>query len=78
MRTLDNRGKPCAEFVHVMRALQSLGPGEVLELLSTDPLSWWELPAWAQQNGHTLLLRERVGRWRILWPAYRYWIQRGT
>lgn len=71
-RTLDNRGKPCAGFVHVHRTLEALGPGEVLELLSTDPISWWELPAWARQNGYEVLDQRVVGRYRILWRTYRF------
>ena len=53
-----------------------MAPGEVLELLSSDPISWWELPAWLEVHGHRLLLRERRGLWP--WRSYRFLIQRGT
>ena len=72
---IDNRGKACAGFVHVQRALESMAPGEVLELLSTDPISWWELPAWLGKHGHTLLRREQSGR--LWWKSYRFLIQKG-
>ncbi|MFN3285546.1 MAG: sulfurtransferase TusA family protein [bacterium] len=75
-RTLDNRGKPCAGFVHIHRALEALRPGEVLELLSTDPVSWWELPAWARQNGYEVVDQRPWGRYRVLWRTYRFLIRR--
>lgn len=77
-RTLDNRGKPCAGFVHVQRALEALEPGQVLELLSTDPISWWELPAWARQNGYEVLDQRVVGRYRVLWRTYRFLLARAA
>lgn len=75
-RTLDNRGKACAGFVHVQRALEGLRPGQVLELLSTDPISWWELPAWARQNGYEVVDQRPWGRYRVLWRTYRFLIRR--
>lgn len=77
-RTLDNRGRACAGFVHIRRALEAMEEGDVLEVLSTDPVSWWQLPAWVEVEGHTLVARERLGRWRLLWPAYRFLIRRGS
>jgi len=50
-------------------------PGEVLELLSTDRISWWELPAWLEKHGHTLINREQSGR--MWWKSYRFLIQKG-
>ncbi len=73
---LDNRGKPCAGFVHVRRALEAMRPGEVLEVLSTDPVSWWELPAWARQNGYELLDQRPWGRYRLLWRAFRFLLRK--
>jgi putative copper resistance protein D len=70
---LDNRGKACAGFVHVRRALSALQPGAVLELLSTGALSWWELPAWLEVNGYELVERGR-GRWRLR-RSYRFLIR---
>ena len=74
-RRLDNRGKSCAGFVHIQRALESLEAGEVLEVLSTDPISWWELPAWLEKHGYELLERERRGR--FLGRHYRFLITLG-
>ena len=36
-------------------ALKRLGPGEVLELICTDPGSLADIPALARQGGHELL-----------------------
>lgn len=76
VQRLDNRGKSCAGFVHIQRALEAMQPGEVLELLSSDPISWWELPAWLEKHGHRLLLREKQGR--LWWRWYRFLIEKGA
>ncbi|HET7321971.1 MAG TPA: sulfurtransferase TusA family protein, partial [Longimicrobiaceae bacterium] len=70
---LDNRGRACAGFVRVRQALDSLQKGAVLELLSTDRFSWWELPAWLEMNGYELLEREKR-RWRLR-RSYRFLIR---
>jgi TusA-related sulfurtransferase/uncharacterized membrane protein len=74
-RRLDNRGKACAGFVKIQKLLQGMQTGEVLELMSSDRISWWELPAWAEKNGHRLLKKEKNGRW--LWQWYHFMIQKG-
>ena len=74
-RRLDNRGKGCAGFVKIQKLLQGIEPGQVVELLSSDRISWWELPAWIEKNGHQLLHKEQNGRW--LWQWYRFLIQKG-
>lgn len=73
-RRLDNRGKACAGFVYIQQALETIGPADVLELLSTDPISWWELPAWLEKHGLVLLHREYSGR--LWWQTYRYLIKK--
>lgn len=76
VRRLDRRGAGCAGFVHVEEALAGMAPGELLELLSSDPISWWELPAWLEVHGHRLLFRERRRVWP--WRYFRFLIQRGA
>lgn len=71
---LDNRGKACAGFVKIQKLLHGMQAGDVLELLSSDRISWWELPAWIEKNGHHLLKKEKNGRW--LWQWYRFLIQK--
>ncbi|MCC7162471.1 MAG: sulfurtransferase TusA family protein [Anaerolineae bacterium] len=75
-RRMDNRGKGCAGFVQIQKMLEGMGQRDVLELLSTDRISWWELPAWLEKHGHQLLAQERQGRW--LWQSYRFLIQKGA
>lgn len=73
---LDNRGKACAGFVKIQKMLQGMQPGDVLELLSSDRISWWELPAWVEKNGYHLVAKEKNGRW--LWQWYRFMIQKNA
>ncbi len=73
-RRLDNRGKGCAGFVHIQRELEHLSPSGTLEVLSSDAISWWELPAWLEQHRYTLLEKERKGR--FLWRYFRFVIQK--
>lgn len=75
VRSLDNRGKSCAGFVHIQRALDAMHTGEVLELLSNDRFSWWELPAWLERHAHPLIHSEQAGR--LWWKSYRFLIQKG-
>ncbi|MCL4487109.1 MAG: CopD family protein [Chloroflexi bacterium] len=74
-RRLDNRGKGCAGFVKIQKLLQGIEAGQVVELLSSDRISWWELPPWVEKHGHRLLKKEKNGRW--LWQWYRFMIQKG-
>ncbi|WP_407929048.1 sulfurtransferase TusA family protein [Candidatus Methylacidithermus pantelleriae] len=55
--------------------MEAMQPGEVLELLSSDPISWWELPAWLNKKGHRLLSCEKGGR--LWWRWYRFLIEKG-
>lgn len=73
---IDNRGKACAGFVKIQKILQGMQAGDVLELLSSDRISWWELPAWVEKNGYRLLKQEKNGRW--LWQWYHFMIQKGA
>lgn len=75
-RRLDNRGKACAGFVKIRQTLDAMHPGEVLELLSSDAFSWWELPAWLEKHEFPLLQSEQSGR--LWWKSYRFLIQKGA
>ncbi|MBI4362999.1 MAG: sulfurtransferase TusA family protein [Euryarchaeota archaeon] len=55
-RTLDVRGLMCPiPVAKSKRAIQQVGPGEVLEILSTDPAAKQDIPAWARRDGHELV-----------------------
>lgn len=54
--TIDARGQSCpGPLVSLARALKDAKPGDVLELLATDPGSRSDVPAWATLTGNELL-----------------------
>jgi len=54
--TLDVRGQQCpGPIVAMKQAVDRLGEGEVLEVLSTDGGFCADVPAWCRQTGHELL-----------------------
>ncbi len=56
VEVVDARGLRCP--LPVIRAAQRaarLGPGDVLRVISTDPASEFDLPAWARMRGHRVL-----------------------
>lgn len=54
--TVDARGQSCpGPLVSLARALKDARPGDVLELLATDPGSRSDVPAWAKLTGNELL-----------------------
>lgn len=66
--TVDARGQSCpGPLVSLARALKEAAPGEVLELLATDPGSRSDVPSWARLTGNELLeASERDGVFRYL------------
>lgn len=54
--TVDARGQSCpGPLVSLARALKDARPGDVLELLATDPGSRSDVPSWAKLTGNELL-----------------------
>lgn len=54
--TVDARGQSCpGPLVSLARALKDARPGDVVELLATDPGSRSDVPAWAKLTGNELL-----------------------
>jgi len=54
--TVDARGQSCpGPLVELARALKDAGPGDLFELLATDPGSRSDVPAWAKLTGNELL-----------------------
>ena len=54
--TVDARGQSCpGPLVTLHRALEDGGPGDVFELLATDPGSKSDVPSWATLSGNELL-----------------------
>jgi len=58
--TVDAKGQSCpGPLVSLARALKDAHPGDLLELLATDPGSWSDVPSWAEISGNELLEAER-------------------
>ena len=71
--TLDTSGLLCPLPVYKAgRVLGRLEPGQVLELICTDPGSLEDIPAMARQRGDTLVAGEEQG------DTQRFWIQKGV
>lgn len=53
---LDTTGMPCPlPVLKTAKMLKSMGMGEVLHVIATDPGSVKDFPAFARQTGHTLI-----------------------
>lgn len=54
--TVDARGQSCpGPLVTLHRALRDAAPGDLLELLATDPGSRSDVPSWAELSGNELI-----------------------
>ncbi len=65
---VDARGQSCpGPLVTLARALREARPGDLLELLATDPGSKSDVPAWAKISGNELVVAsEEEGTYRYL------------
>lgn len=55
-QTLDAKGLSCPmPLLRTKKAINSIGSGQVLEVLGTDPGSKNDLPGWCERSGHTFL-----------------------
>ncbi len=62
-RTLDARGLCCPmPSVKTALALEQMEPGQIIEVLTDDPVSKRDLPVWAQSTGNELLGMEEDGK----------------
>ena len=66
-KTLDARGLSCPmPSVRTALTLEGMAHGQVLEVLTDDPVSKRDLPVWAQSTGNELLgLKEEGGTIKI-------------
>lgn len=70
-RTIDTSGQCCpVPMIETNRAVKTMQPGEVLEVISTDVGSRMDIPAWCERTGHVLLRVEKEGR------TYRYFVRK--
>ena len=71
--TVDARGQSCpGPIVALFQAMKGAGPGEVFELLATDPGSRTDVPSWATISGNELLEAEDRG------AEFRYVVRKGA
>ncbi len=58
-RTLDARGLLCPlPVIRARQAIEAINPGEVLEVVATDPGAVPDFQAWCAALGHELLRSE--------------------
>ncbi|MBI4257569.1 MAG: sulfurtransferase TusA family protein [Thaumarchaeota archaeon] len=70
-KSLDVTGLLCPiPVLKAKKAIVEISPGEVLEVLATDPAAESDIPAWAQRAGHKLLETRREGN------LFRFYVQR--
>jgi tRNA 2-thiouridine synthesizing protein A len=56
LTTVDARGQSCpGPLVTLHKALKLARPGDLLELLATDPGSRSDVPSWAELSGNELV-----------------------
>jgi tRNA 2-thiouridine synthesizing protein A len=71
-RTVDAKGQSCpGPLVALARALKEARPGDLFELLATDPGSKSDVPSWAEISGNELLNAETLED-----GSYRYTIRK--
>lgn len=71
-RTLDVRGLSCPlPIVRTAQAMRGLGPGELVEVLATDPGSVADFEAWCRSSGNALVERSEEG------GVYRFLVRKG-
>lgn len=59
---LDATGLLCPEPVMMLHnRVRDMGPGEVLEVIATDPSTQRDIPRFCQFLGHTLLSQQQKG-----------------
>lgn len=66
IRTLDARNLSCPlPVLKTRKALQSMGPGEEIEVLVTDPAAEVDFPAFCAVAGHALFEVEELDGWTV-------------
>jgi len=59
-KTLDARGLQCPmPVVRTSQEIKSISPGEILEVLATDPASMADIQAWCKSTGNELLKMDK-------------------
>ncbi|MBE0639700.1 MAG: sulfurtransferase TusA family protein [Bacteroidales bacterium] len=60
-QTLDCKGLSCPmPMMKLAKAMKDLKPGQVLEMLGTDPGTKSDLPKWCEKSGNEMLNEEML------------------
>ena len=56
IKTVDARGLLCPlPVIRTQESIKNLTPGTILTVLTTDPGSLEDIPAWCRVHGHTVI-----------------------
>ena len=70
-RTIDTSGQCCpVPMVETNRAIKTLQPGDILEVIATDIGSKMDIPTWCGRTGHELVRMEEEGK------TFRYYVRK--
>ena len=71
--TLDLRGLKCPyPVIKTENQLAKLGPGALISIETTDPLSAIDIPHFCNESGHVLVLQEKLE------AGHRFVIRKGS
>lgn len=72
LTVLDVTGLQCPlPVLKAQKALRSLAAGDVLQVISTDPMATIDIPHFCTEHGHKLLRQESQG------DAVHYYLEKG-
>jgi tRNA 2-thiouridine synthesizing protein A len=58
---LDARRLLCPlPVIRTQNAVKNLAPGDILDVLASDPGVLHDIPAWARVHGHTVVSAEKI------------------
>lgn len=61
-KTLDFKGLPCPmPVVKISQEINNIEVGQVIEVLTTDPGSLSDFPAWAATSGNEIISTDQTG-----------------
>ena len=65
--TLDVKGQLCPiPVIRTQNQAKKLAPGDILEVMCTDPGAINDIPAWCRLNGHTVISSDTREEGRLI------------
>lgn len=72
-KTLDTKGLDCPmPLLKAKKIIETMEPGQILEILGTDEGSKVDLPGWCERVGHTFLGTKEEADY------FRFYIKKGS